>query len=396
MSNPSEIVLVRWGEIFLKGGNRRFFERQLSTNARRALKPIEGARIERTHGRLIAWPGEGGAARAVRALERVFGVSSLSPGKVVPRELLAIGAAAVESARAEAQRRGGTPTFKVETKRSDKRFQMTSPEISKQVGAAVVAALGLPVDVHTPQFTVGVEIGYDQAFVFAETVPGPGGLPVGASGKIELMLSGGIDSPVAGWLMLKRGCTLGATYFHSFPYTGEKSQHKVERLAQKLAAWQLADVRLAVVPFTDAQKALRDASGDGRLAVVLYRRMMVRVAERIARAAGAKALATGEALGQVASQTLDNMAVIDEAASLPILRPCVAHDKQETIALARRIGTFETSIEPYDDCCSLFVPEHPETRARLDRVREAEAKLDVSALADDCAARVTEVCCRPA
>jgi thiamine biosynthesis protein ThiI len=218
---------------------------------------------------------------------------------------------------------------------------------------------------------------------------------VGATGKVELLLSGGIDSPVAGWLSLKRGCELGATYFHSFPYTGDKSKEKVVALARRLAAWQERPLRLAVVPFTDAQKALRDIDPDGRLAVVLYRRMMLRVAERIARKDGKKALLTGEALAQVASQTLDNMGVIGEATTLPVLRPCLCHDKQETVALARLIGTYDTSVLPYDDCCSLFVPRHPETRAKLDTVRMLESRLDVAQLADACAAAVETITCQP-
>jgi thiamine biosynthesis protein ThiI len=394
-TTATELVLIRYGEIFLKGDNRSFFEHKLVDNARRAVARLPGARIERTHGRLLAWPGEGGAARLVRALERVFGVASLSPAKVVARDVDAIAAVAVAEMRAEVARLGRNPTFKVETRRADKRFPVGSMEVSRLVGAAVVGALGLPVDVHAPERTIGVEIGWEHAFVFVETVAGPGGLPVGVTGRVELLLSGGIDSPVAGWLMCKRGCTLGATYFHSFPYTGEKTQDKVARLAALLASWQLADLRLKVVPFTDAQKRLRDASGDGRLAVVLYRRMMMRVAERIARASGAQALATGEALAQVASQTLENLAVIGAATTLPVLRPCLAHDKQETIALARRIGTYETSIEPYDDCCSLFVPEHPQTRAKLEAVEAIEATLDVAGIADECAARATDIVTKP-
>jgi thiamine biosynthesis protein ThiI len=346
---------------------------------------------------VLAWPpaDDVGGKRTQRACERVFGLTSVSPAAVVPRELDAIYAAAIESARREVARRGGKPTFKVETRRADKRFPTNSMTTSAQVGAAVIDALGLPVDVHNPEFVVGVEIGFEHTFVFAESVPGPGGLPVGVTGRVELLLSGGIDSPVAGWLMLKRGCELGATYFHSFPYTGDHSKEKVAQLARKLAAWQLADVRLHVVNFTDVQKKLRDASGDGRLAVVLYRRMMMRIAERLARSAGARALVTGEALAQVASQTLDNLCAIDDAVHIPILRPCLAHDKQETITIARRIGTYETSIQPYDDCCSLFVPDHPETRAKMDDVHACEAKLDIEALADECARTVEIITCKP-
>jgi thiamine biosynthesis protein ThiI len=390
----NEVVLVRWGEIFLKGDNRSFFERGLVDRVKRAIAGSAGARVEKTHGRLIVWPGEGGARRAVRALQKVFGIVSVSPARVVERNLETISAVAIELARQEAGKHA-RPTFKVESRRSDKRFPTGSMEISRSVGAAIVGALALPVDVHTPLFTVGVEIGFEQAFVFCEVVPGPGGLPVGVTGRVELLLSGGIDSPVAGWLMLKRGCVLGATYFHSFPYTGEKTEDKVARLGSLLAGWQLEPLRLAVVPFTDAQKALRDAAGDGRLAVVLYRRAMLRVAERIAKRAGAKALATGEALAQVASQTLENLGVIGAAATMPLLRPCLGHDKLETVALAQRIGTYETSIEPYDDCCSLFVPDHPETRAKLAAVEAIEAKLDVTAMADDLAARTVERVCAP-
>jgi tRNA uracil 4-sulfurtransferase len=392
MTNDNEVILVRWGEIFLKGDNRGFFERALVDRVRRAVDKAPGARIERTHGRLLVWPGEEGARRLLRRLERVFGIANLSPARVVPRDIEAISAAAIELARAEAPKHT-PPTFKVESRRSDKRFAMGSMEVSRTVGAAIVGALALPVDVHTPAFTIGVEIGYEHAFVFGEVVPGPGGLPVGVTGRVELLLSGGIDSPVAGWLLLKRGCTLGATYFHSFPYTGEKTQDKVARLGAQLAAWQLEPLRLAVVPFTDAQKALRDACGDGKLAVVLYRRAMMRVAECIARRSGAKALATGEALAQVASQTLENLGVIGASTAMPILRPCLAHDKLETVAIAQRIGTYETSIEPYDDCCSLFVPEHPETRAKLEVVERIESRLDVTAMADDLAARTTEQIC---
>jgi thiamine biosynthesis protein ThiI len=392
----TSVLLTRYGEIFLKGQNRGFFERRLVENIKRSVAGIPGARVERTHGRVLVWPpaDDASGSKTLRAVARVFGLTSVSPAAVVPRELAAISVAAVESARREVARRGGRPTFKVETRRSDKRFQPASPEVSKQVGAAIVEALDLPVDVHHPQLEVGVEIGFEHAFVYAETAPGPGGLPVGVTGKVELLLSGGIDSPVAGWLMLKRGCELGATYFHSFPYTGDHSKEKVSQLARALAAWQLADVRLNVVHFTDVQKALREASGDGRLAVVLYRRMMMRIAERLARSSGARALVTGEALAQVASQTLENLAVIGDSVRIPILRPCLAHDKQETIAIARRIGTYETSIQPYDDCCSLFVPEHPETRAKLDDVRACESRLDVEALADACARSVETITCR--
>ena len=387
MSEPSiepSALLIRFGEIFLKGRNRPFFERRLVDNTRRAIADLPGARLERLHGRQLAWPGESTMARLSAAVGKVFGVASSSPVLTTERSLEAIEAAAIAVASRERTRRGGTPTFKVESRRADKRFLPASPELSRLVGAAIVRELTLPVDVHRPDFTVHVEVGHDRAFVFAEIIPGPGGLPVGVTGRVELLLSGGIDSPVAGWLCQKRGCALGATYFHSPPFTGEGARDKVLSLARELASWQPGPLDVTVVPFADAQRALRDASGDGRLAVVLYRRMMLRVAERIARRRGAIALATGEALAQVASQTLENLSVIGQATSMTVLRPCIGHDKNETIALARRIGTFELSILPYDDCCPLFVPPHPETRARLEAVLDVESRLDIDALASAC------------
>ena len=385
-----EAILVRYAEIFLKGANFGFFEKLLVDNLRRAATPT-GARVQRLHGRVLVVPPPGEAGRTMARLERVFGVASLSPVRLVARTLDAIREAAVAEARARIADRS-RPTFKVETRRSDKRFQPTSPEVSRLVGAAIVEATGLPVDVHHPECTVGIEIGHEHAFVYARVVEGPGGLPVGTSGKVDLLLSGGIDSPVAGWMMMRRGCQVAATYFHSFPYTGDKTKEKVAGLARHLARWQ-GPVALRVVHFTDAQKALREA-GDARLAVVLYRRMMLRVAERIARQRGAQALVTGDALGQVASQTLTNLATIGAATTLPVLRPLIAHDKLDTIRIARRIGTYDLSIAPYEDCCQLFLPAHPETRAKLGDVEAAEAKVDLPRLVEECVAKTETIDCR--
>lgn len=381
MTLGAHVVVLRYAEIFLKGHNRPFFESKLEHHVRRVLAGVEGARVRRVHGRVLVEVPTERLGRALDRLGRVFGVQTMSPARLVEPTLEAISAEAVAQAAEAVKKRGDRPTFKVETRRADKRFPTGSPEISREVGAAIVKELGLPVDVHRPQLEVGVEIGHERTFVYVETIPGPGGLPVGASGRVNLLLSGGIDSPVAGWLAMKRGCTVSATYFHSFPYTGDKTREKVLDLARLLAPWQ-GELPLYVVHFTDAQKKLRQ-SGPGELAVVLYRRMMVRVAARLARHEEALALVTGENLGQVASQTLENLSVIEDACPIPILRPLVTYDKLETVALAKRIGTFETSIQPYEDCCSLFVPRHPATRARLDDVRAAEAKLDVDALAEE-------------
>ncbi len=384
MSAARDACVLRFGEIFLKGQNRAFFEQKLLDGVRRAIAGLPSARIDKVHARVLVEIDAADRQRALARLSRVFGVQSLSPARVCPADLGALSDEAVRAARAAAAARGGTPSFKVDCRRSDKTFPARSDDIARDVGARIVDEVGLWVDVHHPDITVGIEIGQQRSFVFADTVPGPGGLPVGSSGLVNLLISGGIDSPVAGWLAMKRGCTLAATYFHSFPYTGDKTRDKVTDLVRLLSDWH-GPIGLHVVHFTEAQKALREA-GPAELAVVLYRRMMMRVATLIARRAGAGALCTGENLAQVASQTLENLAVIEEAAGMMVLRPLLTNDKLETVALAQRIGTYEVSIQPYEDCCSLFVPAHPATRAKLEDVHAAEARLEVAALAEAMAA----------
>jgi thiamine biosynthesis protein ThiI len=372
------VVLCRYGELFLKSGNRRAFERVLADNARAALADLPRARVEQTHGRLLVRLPADDAGEAADRLARVFGLVSLSVARQVEAkpDLEAITALAVDEARA-AVARDRPATFKIEARRSDKRFARSSLEIDRHVGAAVQAATGLPVDVHAPALRLGIEVGTDVAHVFAGKKDAPGGLPVGASGRALLLLSGGIDSPVAGWLAAKRGLALDAVYFHSPPYVGEKSRDKVLALGRQLARWQALG-SVTVVPFTAAQKRLRDA-GPAELAVVLYRRMMMRIADAVADKLEAQALVTGENLGQVASQTIENLTAIEAAARRVVLRPLVTYDKVETTALARRIGTYDTSILPYEDCCSLFVPAHPATRARAQDAERVEESLDVAA-----------------
>jgi thiamine biosynthesis protein ThiI len=381
MENAS-VLLCRFGELFLKSGNRRRFERVLAVNIRAAVSDLQGARVEETHGRILVRVSPADAGDAANRLARVFGLVSFSIARKVAAEpdLEAISAAAVEATRGALAERppSATPTtFKVESRRSDKRFPVPSLEMSRRIGARIQGELGLPVDVHKPSLTIGVEVGDKGAFVYAGTRDSPGGLPVGVSGRALLLLSGGIDSPVAGWLAAKRGLALDGVYFHSPPYVGEKSRDKVLELGRKLARWQ-ALRSVTVVPFTETQKRLRDA-GPGELAVVLYRRMMMRIADALADRMEASALVTGENLGQVASQTVENLTTIEDAARHLVLRPLLTYDKVETTALARRIGTYETSILPFDDCCSLFVPAHPATRARVEDAVKAEAKLDLAA-----------------
>jgi thiamine biosynthesis protein ThiI len=365
------IIVLRYGELFLKGGNRRSFERLLRKEVERAVAEIADIDIDHGQGRLFLRCPRQSLHRASRRLSRVFGLSSLSVGIAVPPEIHRMAAAALQLI----DELGRSPaSFKVETRRSDKRFPLTSPEVSRAVGAEIASRSGIPVRLVEPDLVVGVEIGPRRTFVFVERIPGAGGLPVGSEGQVLLLLSGGIDSPVAGYLMQKRGCLLRAVYFHAPPHTSERAKDKVLRLAAHLAAFQ-GRLLVDIVRFTEIQCNIRD-SAPRETVVVLYRRMMMRIASQLARRSRCGALATGENLGQVASQTLANLACIEEAASLPVLRPLISYDKQETVALARGIGTFETSIEPHVDCCSLFVPKHPATRLSLERALAAEAGLD--------------------
>ncbi len=386
----SAVVLCRFGELFLKGGNRGRFARALADGVRRAVKDVPGARVLTPHGRVMVEVPDDEREEAASQIARVFGLVSFSPGIGVAPTMEAILETAVREAEAAVARAPELRrSFRVDARRQDKSFPKTSYEIAHEAGARIAMATGIPVDLHDPALTVGIEIAFGTAYIFCETRPGPGGLPVGTAGHAVLLLSGGIDSPVAGWLAAKRGLTLDALYFHSPPFIGEKSRDKVVTLGRQLARWQ-ALRRIYVAPFTEVQKRLRDA-GPAELAVVLYRRMMMRVADLLATRVEADALVTGENLGQVASQTVQNMAVIDAAARHVVLRPLVTNDKNQTIALARQIGTFDTSVLPYDDCCSLFMPAHPATAARLSDVERAEARLDVVAEAEAVAAALEEI-----
>ena len=373
----SRVILCRFGELFLKSGNRKRFEEVLHRNMRAAIRDVPGARVDPVHGRvLVHVPDEQAAEDAAVRLQRVFGLVSISVATVVAPEMEAMTQAAIAVATA-ARDSGAAKTFKIEARRSDKQFPKPSLEIARDIGGRVIDATGLRVDVHHPELAVGVEVTEKRAFVYGGERAAPGGLPVGVSGRALLLLSGGIDSPVAAWLSAKRGLALDAVYFHSPPYIGEKSRDKVMTLGKILHKWQALD-SITVVSFTETQKRLRDA-GPAELAVVLYRRMMMRIADGLADRLNADALVTGENLGQVASQTVQNLTAIQAAARHMILRPLVTYDKVDTIALARRIGTFETSILPFDDCCSLFLPRHPATAARAKDAEHAESTLDLEA-----------------
>lgn len=385
---PGRLVVCRYGELFLKQGNRQRFLQRLEANVRAAVGDL-GCAVRAPHGRVVVkLPPERGdqpgfVDEVCARLQRIFGLVSLSPATQAPRDLDGLKAVALaELRRALAERGpGARPTFKVETRRTDKSFPVRSYDLSAALGAHLHAELGLPVDVQRPELTLGVEIPLGAPpHVFARTLPGPGGLPVGTSGRGLALLSGGIDSPVAAWLTAKRGLTLDAVYFHSPPFVGERTRDKVVDLARVLREHQALE-RLFVVHFTDVQTRLR-AAGRADLTVLLYRRMMMRIADRIADRTAADALVTGENLGQVASQTIQNLAVTEAAARRVVLRPLLTYDKTETIALARKIGTFDLSTLPYDDCCTLFVPAHPATAARVADAERSEAGLDLDGEAE--------------
>ncbi len=370
-------LIVRYGELFLKGKNRPLFLRQFRENLRWALRPFEGVRLYTYHGRYLV-DNITNYEEVKAAVLRVFGISSISPALVISPTIEDAAAKGSELIRALPKL---PESFRVRAKRSDKSFPHTSPEIGRLVGSLIYNEHKIPVDLTTPSLTLSVEIGPEISFVSTEKIPGAGGLPVGVSGHIELLLSGGIDSPVAAWQLLKRGARLSAVTFYSPPYVDETSKEKVRALCTTLRPWGGPE-RLHVVSFGQAQKLLRQQKPQ-RLAVLLYRRLMLRTAALFAESDGAKALATGESLGQVASQTLENMAAVEEATTLPVLRPLLTFDKEETIALAKRLGTYETSIVPHQDSCTLFLPPRPETKAKIADIHLAEEGLDLNAMAQE-------------
>ena len=372
-------VVLRYHEVALKGRNRPFFVRRLVRHVERLTADLRPGAIRRASARLLlplpeaAWP----EARA--RLARVFGVANFALAHEA--SLDGDAAAAVSRLGAAMVSRLGdaaVPSFRIVTKRSDKQFPLTSPEINRVLGAMIQAATGAPVDLDAAALTIAVDVLPRRAFFSVEKIPGAGGLPVVTSGRVLGLLSGGIDSPVAAWRMMRRGCRVDFVHFHSVPFLDRTSQEKARDLARILAQWEL-DADLYLVPFGEVQRQIVTAVARP-LRVVLYRRMMLRIAAALASRTGAAALVTGDSLGQVASQTLANLAVIGEAATLPVLRPLVGMDKSEITADAERIGTFETSIVPDQDCCSLFVPPHPATRARLEDVCALEQRLDVGML----------------
>ena len=381
-----EIILLKAGEIALKGLNRSVFEDRLAKNCKFRLKHLGRFQITRAQSTMYCEPLDEDIDidEAVETLQTVFGFSKMSRACVVEKDMDAIKAAAAEYLEPVLR---DCRTFKVEAKRSDKAFPLKSPAICAEVGGYLLSRFPhLRVDVHQPDFTVYVEIRDKNAYIHGPQLDGAGGMPVGSSGRAMLLISGGIDSPVAGYMMAKRGLELQAIHFAAPPYTSEYARQKVITLCREVGRYA-GRIKLHVVGFTHVQEQIRDLCPEEYFTIIM-RRYMMKIAERIAREEGCGALVTGESVAQVASQTLYALGCTDVATELPVLRPVIGMDKNEIIAVARRIGTFETSILPYEDCCTVFTPRHPRTRPKLREVLRAEERLDEEALLADALSKV--------
>ena len=376
-----EILLCKCGEIVLKGANRRFFEETLCKNIRYRARPFGRFEVTANQSTVVIAPLDGDADMdgLFEAVLRVFGIVGVSRCAVCEKDMDAIARTVREYVPPFLS---GKKTFKVEAKRSDKTFPLNSPAIAAEIGGVVLEANPrLRVDVRNPDVVLHVEIREMGAYIHAGQFRGAGGMPVGTNGRALLLLSGGIDSPVAGYMIAKRGVQLEAVHFESFPYTSERAKEKVLELA-RIVAQYAGSFPVHVVSLTHIQEELVKNCQEDYFTLVL-RRYMMAIADRLAHSLGCGGLITGESLGQVASQTMQALGVTDPVATLPVFRPCIGLDKEEIIQVARRIGTFETSIQPYEDCCTVFTPKHPRTRPELSRVLEQQNRLDFEALVQE-------------
>ena len=377
--NEKNILIVRCGEVALKGMNKPYFERMLVDRIKNNLKSFQGVDVKRSEGLIfVRADKELDIDAIIKEISKVFGVASISKAVEAPSDMDAIGEEAVKYMLDLIEKRG-IHTFKVEGKRADKTFPVKSPEIGRIIGAKVlIGCKVLKVDVHNPDVLLHVDVRHDRSYIYEGKIPGFGGLPLGTNGKGLTLLSGGIDSPVATWMMAKRGMLIEAVHFHSYPYTSQRAQEKVEDLARIVSTY-CGRFKMHVINLLPIQEAIVTNCPEEET-TILVRRFMMRIAERIAKDTGCMMLITGENLGQVASQTAEALVVTDASVDLPVMRPLIAMDKVDIMAKAEEIGTFETSIQPYEDCCTVFLPKHPTTKPKLERILESESKLDVEAL----------------
>ncbi|KAA5807274.1 tRNA uracil 4-sulfurtransferase ThiI [Thermoanaerobacterium thermosaccharolyticum] len=369
-----DIILIKYGELALKGDNRAFFENKLVKNIKEALKGYDGIKVEKTHGRIYV-ECDGNVNEVIDKLKKVFGIVGITVAKKVDLDLDAIYNAAIELMRSYSGK-----SFKVETRRPNKSFPYESMEISRMVGGKILQNIkNVYVDVHNPDIVLNIEI-REKAYLYSCITDGIGGMPLGTNGRAVVLLSGGIDSPVAAWMMMKRGVEIEAVYFHSPPYTQERAKDKVIDLCKKLSEYG-QDIYLHVVNFTDFQLAIYDKCPP-KMTTIIMRRMMMRVAENIANKYGAKALITGESLGQVASQTIESLYCTNEVTHMPVFRPLIGMDKSEIVEISKKIGTYDISIRPYEDCCTIFVPKHPIIKPDLEEVIDGEKNIDYEKFID--------------
>lgn len=379
--NEQNIFIVRCGEVALKGMNKPYFEKMLVNRIKKLLKKFDNVEAYRHEGLIfVRADKKHDPEMIIGEISKVFGVASISPALECESELNSIGDAAV-ALMMDLIEKKGIKTFKVDAKRADKNFPVKSPEIARIIGAKVlVGCKVLKVDVHNPDCVLFVDLRKDKSYVFEQKISGFGGLPLGTNGKGMVLLSGGIDSPVAAWMMAKRGMLIEAVHFHSYPYTSQRAQEKVEDLARIIAQY-CGRFKMNVINLLPIQEQIVENCPEEEN-TILVRRFMMRIAEKVAQKSGCTMLITGENLGQVASQTAEALVVTDATVKMPVMRPLIALDKVDIIQKAKDIGTFETSIMPYEDCCTVFLPKHPATKPKLEKILESESKLDVDALVE--------------
>jgi len=364
------IIVIHYNEIALKGRNRIFFEKKLRENIKDALKGLSVKKVSRLDGRILVELDEDNISAALEKIARVSGISSYSPALEVKTDLKEMKKGALSVLKYAKGK-----SFKVETKRNYKQFSLESIAISREVGGYLADKTALKVDVKNPDIVIGLEVLKDKTFIYSQKIKGVGGLPQGGSGKMLSLISGGIDSPVASYLMMKRGAILDFVHFHSYPYTDNASIEKAEEIVKILSGMRRGS-NLYLVPIIDFQKEVVKKS-DPKYRIILYRRLMYKLAEEIAKTCNAQALISGDNLGQVASQTIENLATVGHGVIIPIMRPLIGFDKEEIIAVAKKIGTYETSIEHHDDCCSIFTPKNPATKSRIQDILLEEKKLGI-------------------
>lgn len=377
-----KVYIVRIGEAALKGQNKSYFEKKLVERLRKLLKKFDGISVTRREGLVfVHTPAEVPQEYVIEQASKVFGISSISPAVEVDSNLEDIYDAAVAYMMDKIEKEG-IKTFKIQAKRADKNFPVKSPDLSRMVGAAVLKGCKvLKVDVHEPDVKLYVDLRADKTYLYNEKIPAFGGLPLGTNGKGMVLLSGGIDSPVAAFMMAKRGMAIEAVHFHSYPYTSERAQAKVEELASRIAIYA-SRFRMHIVNLLPIQEELVKKCPEDEMTIHI-RRFMMRIAEKLAVQNDCQVLITGESLGQVASQTSDALVVTDKVVDIPVMRPLIALDKTDIMEIAHKIDTYETSIQPYEDCCTVFLPKHPVTKPKLHKIESSEEALDIEKLVDD-------------